>query len=322
MQPEEDQRAGERVTRGVLFVDVSDSTGLLRRLGDEGGRRVVLECLDVLEESVLANGGTVIDQIGDELFCSFQDATAVVRAGVELQRALEEARQSGRLPTDVHVRVGLHAGPVVLEGGRLFGETVHVAKRIVGCAKPEQILGTADTLRDVDDLARPPLREMDPVQVKGCPEPIGIVEVLWDETKATIQIRRARPAGPPLDGAELVVSHGALRIVVGPQHTVATLGRGGRNDLIVDHASVSRLHARIERRKSAFVWVDLSTNGSHIVTDGAARRFLRHDEAALPPIGRVELGPPGEAGPDPVFFAIRPCASKPPDPQSNAGSEG
>ena len=97
-------------TRGVLFVDVSESTELYREHGDETGDRLVCGCLDILRRVVDACDGEVNAQIGDELLCLFTEAGATARAAVELQRAVRAAKFDGRLPDDLNVRVGLHHG--------------------------------------------------------------------------------------------------------------------------------------------------------------------------------------------------------------------
>jgi hypothetical protein len=63
-----------------------------------------------------------------------------------------------------------------------------------------------------------------------------------------------------------------------------SLGRGEDNDIVIPHASVSRSHARLERRDGSFVLTDLnSTNGSYVdnhqvhgttvVTNGSELKF-------------------------------------------------
>ena len=54
---------------------------------------------------------------------------------------------------------------------------------------------------------------------------------------------------------------------------------------------MSRFHARIEYRKSAFVFVDQSTNGSQVIDKGETGRFVRRDEFRLMGEGTIILGP-------------------------------
>ena len=52
---------------GVLFSDISDSTGLYRRHGDDLAKEGITRCIGVMRRIVGQYGGQVIDQIGDEI---------------------------------------------------------------------------------------------------------------------------------------------------------------------------------------------------------------------------------------------------------------
>jgi pSer/pThr/pTyr-binding forkhead associated (FHA) protein len=55
------------------------------------------------------------------------------------------------------------------------------------------------------------------------------------------------------------------------EEAVTRIGRGAENDVVIDHPSVSRLHARVEREAGVYLIVDLgSTNGTFV--DGAQLR--------------------------------------------------
>src|SRR5262245_4218491 len=140
--PPESGRSQEpsRVERGVLFIDVTNSTRLFHDLGDEAGRAIVRVALDFARRIVEAEGGRVVDSIGDELFCAFPDADATALAGVLIQQSSRDARFAGDLPEYARFRVGLHFGLVGIEGAGIFGDTVHLARRLASLAKPEQVL--------------------------------------------------------------------------------------------------------------------------------------------------------------------------------------
>ena len=61
-----------RGTVTFLFTDIEDSTGLVRRLGDEYGR-VLADHRTLLRDAVAAGGGTEVDARGDELFTVFPE---------------------------------------------------------------------------------------------------------------------------------------------------------------------------------------------------------------------------------------------------------
>jgi len=68
---------------------------------------------------------------------------------------------------------------------------------------------------------------------------------------------------------------------------------------------VSRVHARIEMRRTKFILVDQSTNGTFILPQGGQMVHLRRDEMPLEGEGLINLGK--EATPD-APMVIRYCS--------------
>jgi hypothetical protein len=64
-----------------------------------------------------------------------------------------------------------------------------------------------------------------------------------------------------------------------------SLGRGTENDLVVPHASVSRTHARIQRRNGAYQLIDLNSTNGTFINDQPV-----HGSVPLAPGSEVRLG--------------------------------
>jgi class 3 adenylate cyclase len=280
----------ESAARAVLFADISDSTRLYEALGDDAGRHALVRCLDVMAEVVERGGGTVVDRIGDELMCTFPDVGSAARAAGELHRAVECANANS--PAPLRIRIGFHHGPLVVEQGRIFGDTVHVARRIASLAKPQQTLISRQCNDRLPPEAEIATRFVDRTHLKGKDEGFEIYEVVWDVGAATVALQHPAPAGERAEQIrELVLRWGGRVSVLDRVHPRLTIGRDARADVVVDHPRVSRLHGRIEYRKNAFVFVDESTNGSQILDTGAEPRYLHRDECPLLSEGRILLGP-------------------------------
>jgi class 3 adenylate cyclase len=283
-------QGAETGARTVLFADISDSTRLYDALGTETARRAVVRCLDVMAAAVERGGGTVVDQIGDELMCTFPDVESAARASGELHRAVERANADS--PVTLRIRIGFHHGPLVAEHGRIFGDTVHVARRIASLAKPQQTL----TSRQCNDRLRPAAqiatRFVDRTHLKGKDEDFEIYEVVWDVGAATVAAQELAPAPRRAEPIrELMLRCGGRVYVLDSIHPRLTIGRDARADVVVEHARVSRLHGRIEYRKNTFVFVDESTNGTQVLDAQAEPRYLRREECPLLSEGRILLGP-------------------------------
>ena len=94
----------------------------------------------------------------------FREAAPAVLAALEM---VEEVSRSGLPPA----RMGVHAGPVVFQGGDYFGRTVNIAARIGEQAAPGQVLVTQEIVDRVvpDGIAFEPVGA---VELKGVSEPV------------------------------------------------------------------------------------------------------------------------------------------------------
>ncbi|MDQ3871165.1 MAG: hypothetical protein M3301_06085 [Chloroflexota bacterium] len=174
-----------------VFSDIEGSTGLLKRLGDEGYADVLSTHRRLVRETFAEHQGQEIDTQGDAFFYSFRRAREAVRAAVALQRA--HARQ--RWPEDVPVRIrlGLHTGePAIGEEG-YAGLDVVRASRIAAVARGGQILLSETTralvARDLPEAVT--LRALGEQRLRGIdpPEPLHELRI------ADVPVSQEPPAG-------------------------------------------------------------------------------------------------------------------------------
>ena len=127
---------------GIMFADVAGSTQLFEILGDDKARSTIAETLELLTNVINAHNGTVIKTIGDEVMCTFPEADDSANAATEMQETLEDANEMRDEGPEIKVRIGMHFGPALLEGGDVFGDAVNVAARMAAQAKGGQIITT------------------------------------------------------------------------------------------------------------------------------------------------------------------------------------
>ena len=139
----------------ILFADVVDSTRLYEELGDAEARRILLECLNLMEETVQDCGGEVLDRIGDEVLCQFDDPDTAAHAASQLQQRVVTGLAQKRFPREMRIRIGFEHGPILQTREGLFGATVHTAARLVALAKASQTLTTKETLSLLSPLIIP-----------------------------------------------------------------------------------------------------------------------------------------------------------------------
>ena len=275
--------------KALLFADVSGSTRLYEVLGDARAFAAINECLDILRKLTAAHSGRVVKTIGDEIMAVFPDAMTAVQAACEMQHVV-----SSRKPIDnarVAIRIGLHYGAVLESDGDVFGDTVNVAARMSEIAKAEQIITTGATVSKLPAIMRASTRALSTLSIKGKADDIEVREVIWQESEEmTMMVGNTLP--PSVAEPTLKLVHQGETFVVDASRPSVTIGRDEQADIVIQDKRASRMHARIERRRDKFVFVDVSSNGSYVIVKGETEIQLRREEFVLRESGSISLGHP------------------------------
>ena len=130
----------------LFLVDVEDSTGLLRRVGDRYAA-LLADVRRLLRRSIDKAGGKEIDARADELFAVFKRPLDAVEAALAIQRGLGSRRANG---PKVRVRIGLHTGRPTLTESGYVGLAVHTVARVCDFGRGGQIVLSSATARAVE----------------------------------------------------------------------------------------------------------------------------------------------------------------------------
>lgn len=273
----------------VLFADVSGSTRLYEILGDTRAFATINNCLEVLRRITGAHGGRVVKTIGDEIMSVFPDAISAVQAASEMQSEI-----SAQPPVDnarVAIRIGFHYGSVLenTTDGDVFGDTVNIAARMANIAQGGQIITSEITVSKFPPIMRTSTRILDALTLKGKAEDIRVFEVIWLESEeTTMMVGRTHSTLPTKSSVRLV--HRNHEFIINADRPAITLGRDAQADIVIEDIRASRMHAKIERRRDKFVFVDQSSNGSYITIKGEEEIQLRREELVLHGSGSISLG--------------------------------
>ena len=275
----------------ILFVDIDGSTKLYDVYGDQDAMRLSAECIDAMNATVGQEGGTVVKSLGDGIMCVFPTADAAFRAATKIR----ETNKNG----NISVHAGAHFGPVIEEGGDIFGDTVNVAARVAELAKAGEILVTEDTVMNLSPPLRSSTRWLDSTPVKGKTQPVGIYAVVADEENATV-ITSAINLAAAIDSGMFLTFEGK-EYSMKPPKTEFTIGRDPTCDIIVDGSYASRRHATIEAARGKFFLTDHSTNGTYVRQDSEGMVYLKRDMQQLQSRGEISLGRMPEMAPESVI---------------------
>lgn len=273
----------------VLFVDVSGWTDLCARIGDAAAKLIVDSLLRELRENVMRYKGRIVKRIGDELMCLFDTSGDAASAACEMQR---RADVRNRFETEkLFLRIGFHSGPVLIERGDLFGDTVNTAARVTAEAFRERILATRTAAEQFPEELVPLVRPWRSAALRGKEASVELVELVWRGGDGTLVrsktlIMGAKVSRLRLDyrGKESILEAGGKPI---------KFGRGGTNEIVIyDPTScVSSSHGQVEFRGGIVEVVDTSRNGIYVVFDGEpAFRVIKR--LALHSSGHMTLGRP------------------------------
>jgi class 3 adenylate cyclase len=267
-------RVGDRsLPRGTvtfLFSDIEESTGLLRRVGNEAFAAMRADHRRLLRAAFDAHGGREIDTAGDGFFVAFDSARNAAEAAVKGQLTLARFRWPSE--GEVRVRIGLHtAEPHVSEDGYV-GVGVHRAARICDAAQGGQILLSNATAGIIEDAELPGITLIDLGEhmLKGLPRKQRLFQLDAPELPSEFTGPRTLHADIQRPGAGTFF-HTDL---TGWRHVIRVLGDDASSALVADYQAI--VNAAVEASEGA----TLERAGDHMLAVfGEASNAVRAADA-------------------------------------------
>ncbi|MGB5201796.1 MAG: adenylate/guanylate cyclase domain-containing protein [Sedimenticolaceae bacterium] len=277
----------------ILFADIAGSTRLYETLGDEAAKTRVTALQQEIVATAVRAGGKVQEIVGDEVMLCFVQASDAAACALAIQRNV--ASLAGNANFSLAVRIGLHWGQVIIEGDRMFGDTINVAARVTAIAQGGQIITTQAVVDRLSKELQQIARRFDVAPIKGKREPLLVYDIPWQTQDLTMTVPAASCADAP---KTLALVYADQRFALTPDQSGFSVGRDSSSDLIVSWPSVSRRHAVFEFVRGRFVLSDTSSNGTYLLLQDGEVVFLRRESLPLWGKGRIALGAPLNAGTD------------------------
>lgn len=169
----EHEKAAQKHARrlqAVVFTDVVGFSALMQADESATIRRVRAD-LQRMQEAGQAEGGTLINTMGDGMLMIFPSAFQAVRFSIEMQRGLNRAASAGGLQH----RFGLHIADVApLADGGIAGDGVNIAARLESKAPNGGIcLSEVAYFLVKGKLALPP-SSVEKLSLKNIVEPVAV----------------------------------------------------------------------------------------------------------------------------------------------------
>src|SRR5262245_2593898 len=138
------------VKRRLAAILVADVAGYSRLMGEnEVGTLATLKALrsELVDPKVAEHEARIFKSTGDGLLAEFPSVVNAVACAVDIQRGLEAHNTNLLGQEAIQLRIGVHAGDVIVEGDDVFGDGVNVAARLEAIAPPGGVV-VSDTVRN------------------------------------------------------------------------------------------------------------------------------------------------------------------------------
>jgi adenylate cyclase len=143
----------------ICFLDITGYTHLTQERGDRAAAELADSLSRLVTRTSSAHGGRAVKWLGDGVMFHFRNPGPAVAGALEMVVGIVEA---GLPPA----HVGVHTGPVVLQDGDYFGQTVNLAARIAEYARPGEVL-VSQAVVDAAETGVVTFTDIGAVELKG-----------------------------------------------------------------------------------------------------------------------------------------------------------
>jgi adenylate cyclase len=187
-------------SRKLAAILVADVAGYSRLAGSDEDRTLArLRALrsDLIDPTVAVHNGRVVKRTGDGILVEFRSVVEAMRCAIEVQNGMVERNTGLPLERRIEFRVGIHVGDVVVESdGDLMGDSVNIAARLEGIAKPGAIYLSEDAYRQVRARLALAVNDVGPTLLKNIAEPIRVYSVEVSSPGSAAPASQAEPGAP------------------------------------------------------------------------------------------------------------------------------
>jgi class 3 adenylate cyclase/pimeloyl-ACP methyl ester carboxylesterase len=192
--------------RRLAAIFASDVVGYSRLMGaDETGTLEALRAnrRDVVDPAFGRHRGRVIKLMGDGTLTEFASVIDAVACAVEIQRAA--AAHNAAVPTTrpIELRIGIHLGDVIVDGGDLYGDGVNIAARLERVAETGGICVSRQVYDQVNGKLPLTFRSLGAQTLKNIERPIETYAVSTASPIAAVQLEQRIAFCRAADGVRL-----------------------------------------------------------------------------------------------------------------------
>ncbi len=174
----------------VLFTDVVGSTSFFKAHGDIRGREMLRTHHAMAMSIVDEYGGSLIKEVGDSVLVYFPDPAEGLKASITMQHRFSLHNRDSSPEDQIHVRVGLHYGKVIVEEKDIYGDVVNVAAKLTNLAGGDQVFVSHELYDITRELPSVQFERIDFWNMKNVPDGLCIYKVAWENSAVAAPVKR------------------------------------------------------------------------------------------------------------------------------------
>ncbi len=159
---------------------------------EEGTIRVLAAHRAVIDGIIAFHQGRIVSTAGDSVLAEFSSVVDAVRCAVEIQEALKTRNDSLEEHRQMHFRVGVNLGDVVVKNEDLLGDGVNVAARLETMAEPGGICISSSVYDQITGKLDLGFQDIGEQTLKNISRPIHVYRV-----SGAAGVARLAPIAPP-----------------------------------------------------------------------------------------------------------------------------
>lgn len=254
--------------RALVFSDIVGSTPYFARFGDEAGRQLQQRHLDLLSLSIANTSGRILNTAGDGALLCFNTVDEATSSILDYLRHISSDNAAYAREHQLVVRIGIHYGPVLMDGVQVTGDSVNFCSRVTTSASPGEVRLTKGAFFSLSSVQlRLKCRVLPPAIIKGIDQPFELMTLDWRDHS---------------------IFPGLVRLETGEEHAlpdqdIISFGRLDKkdgfpaNDIVLQCSDefrtlqISRWHFELRRRPDGFVIRAISNAPLNLNNDPLAK---------------------------------------------------
>lgn len=155
-----------RKLAAIVFADIAGYTAIMQK-NEHKALQILNHFRSDIDSCVPLFNGEIVQYYGDGCLLIFNSALNAIKCSEKLQHSL-------KTDPEVPVRIGIHQGDVVAEGGNIFGDNVNIAARIESMSIPGAILLSAKVRSELINQPSIKLQSLGVYEFKNVEDPIEV----------------------------------------------------------------------------------------------------------------------------------------------------